>query len=221
MSKKNAEQLCVICGVKKATTKDHVPPKSIFAKPRPSDLVTIPACHSCNVSGSVADEEFGAFVAMATTIKNNGSDKKLFHQRVVKPLHHNKRLYRQIIDQSKAVTLVTPSGIIYDKAYQTHWNVEAHQKVMERTVRGLYFHHFSDILDKSTNFQIEAFETWPEEIINISKTLYQKSIGEEKLVYRFGKTMKNDYVATLWLFQFYQSHLVLVITNNDPEFNNN
>lgn len=42
-------QLCCYCGVRKATTKDHIPPKSIFNKPRPCDLITVPYCFECNI----------------------------------------------------------------------------------------------------------------------------------------------------------------------------
>ncbi len=39
--------LCYLCG-KPATTKDHVPPKTLFAPPRPHNLITLPCCAECN-----------------------------------------------------------------------------------------------------------------------------------------------------------------------------
>ncbi|RJP94847.1 MAG: hypothetical protein C4518_02465 [Desulfobacteraceae bacterium] len=49
-------QLCIYCGGKEATTRDHVPPKSFFAKPRPSNLITVPSCNDCNCEYGKDDE---------------------------------------------------------------------------------------------------------------------------------------------------------------------
>lgn len=50
-------KLCIYCGKKEATTKDHVPPKSFFAKPRPSNLITVPSCDECNANKYGKDDE--------------------------------------------------------------------------------------------------------------------------------------------------------------------
>jgi hypothetical protein len=49
-------QLCIYCGEKEAKTRDHVPPKSFFAKPRPSNLITVPSCYDCNREYGKDDE---------------------------------------------------------------------------------------------------------------------------------------------------------------------
>jgi hypothetical protein len=52
---------CIYCQQRAATTRDHVPPKVLFAEPRPSNLVTVPSCRPCN-EGAASDEEY--FVAL-------------------------------------------------------------------------------------------------------------------------------------------------------------
>jgi hypothetical protein len=49
---------CVFCGATGDVTDDHVPPKPIFAKPRPSDLITVPGCEECDHGWSLDDEYF-------------------------------------------------------------------------------------------------------------------------------------------------------------------
>src|SRR5438128_79472 len=49
---------CIYCGAAKDLTNDHVPPKAAFPKPRPSDLITVPSCRSCNKSFEQDDEYF-------------------------------------------------------------------------------------------------------------------------------------------------------------------
>src|SRR5262245_19960527 len=47
--------VCVLCGERPATTKEHIPPKSIFRKSPPDD-VSVPACERCNNSTKLEDE---------------------------------------------------------------------------------------------------------------------------------------------------------------------
>jgi 5-methylcytosine-specific restriction endonuclease McrA len=54
---------CGYCGAP-GTTTDHVPSRKFFPRPRPSDLVTVPACARCNNKTS-ADEEYFLNIMMA------------------------------------------------------------------------------------------------------------------------------------------------------------
>jgi hypothetical protein len=47
---------CIYCGAVNDLTLDHVPPKLFFATPYPENLITVPACHSCNQSFQKDDE---------------------------------------------------------------------------------------------------------------------------------------------------------------------
>lgn len=52
-----AARFCALCGVRPATTVEHIPAKSLFAQPRPNDLITVPACAPCN-NGSQTDDDY-------------------------------------------------------------------------------------------------------------------------------------------------------------------
>ena len=47
---------CVYCGAL-ASSRDHVPPRSLLEKPLPRDLLTVPSCSDCNHSFSL-DEQY-------------------------------------------------------------------------------------------------------------------------------------------------------------------
>lgn len=47
---------CIYCGSNKDLTKDHIPPKSFFSSPRPSNLITVPSCKICNNEYGKDDE---------------------------------------------------------------------------------------------------------------------------------------------------------------------
>ena len=60
-----SEPDCVYCGSTDDPTRDHVPPRAVFPKPRPTNLVTVPACRACNSSAAADDEYFAAVLRLA------------------------------------------------------------------------------------------------------------------------------------------------------------
>jgi hypothetical protein len=47
---------CVYCGSAKNITVDHVPPKLLLMRPYPPNIITVPACRTCNQSFQKDDE---------------------------------------------------------------------------------------------------------------------------------------------------------------------
>ena len=54
--KRKDEKPCIYCGSYQDLTDDHIPPKALFPEPRPSNMLTVPSCRSCNESYSKDDE---------------------------------------------------------------------------------------------------------------------------------------------------------------------
>jgi hypothetical protein len=59
-----AAQICTLCGVNPATTTEHVPAKQLWDPPRPSDLITVPACEHCNQGTQPDDDYFRSTLAL-------------------------------------------------------------------------------------------------------------------------------------------------------------
>lgn len=53
---RNKSSSCLYCGAN-ANSREHVPPISVFKKPYPQNLITVPACQCCNNSYS-QDERY-------------------------------------------------------------------------------------------------------------------------------------------------------------------
>src|SRR5437870_4665127 len=66
-SRKNRVGECVYCGTVGPVTKDHIPPKTLFAT-RPPDLITVPCCEKCNKRFSRDDVYFRDVVSMRADI---------------------------------------------------------------------------------------------------------------------------------------------------------
>lgn len=48
MPVRQKRKLCVYCHSPKDLTRDHIPPRSFFPAPRPTDLITVPCCRECH-----------------------------------------------------------------------------------------------------------------------------------------------------------------------------
>lgn len=58
---------CIYCGREGPLTLDHIPPRALFAEPRPADLITVPSCQPCNVGFSKDDE----YLRLVLTLKHD------------------------------------------------------------------------------------------------------------------------------------------------------
>ena len=199
------EKLCAICGLQTATTKDHVPPKGIFSKPRPSDLITVPACHNCNNHSSVLDERFLVNLGIHVSIAG-GEGKRLFEKQVLPTLRHNTKLHNKIMEELQPVDLVAPDGGVFKGAFTAKWDSEAHTKVIERTIRGLHYHHYGIILGSESTVKTHYFKNLSTEVAELSKTWAFNSLGKDAFVYKYTGASNDTVRASVWLFQFYGAH---------------
>jgi hypothetical protein len=62
---------CVYCGAFGTVTGDHVPPRNLFPKNPPKNLVTVPCCYACNQAASKNDEYFRLVVAARDDLREH------------------------------------------------------------------------------------------------------------------------------------------------------
>jgi len=73
------DRSCVYCGSAVQLTREHVFPKNLFLPPKPKNLVTVPACKSCNESYDQDDEYFRAYVVTPAFEETTG--RKMWDER--------------------------------------------------------------------------------------------------------------------------------------------
>lgn len=202
MSKTSTSELCSICGTCKATTRDHVPPKGIFLPPRPN-LITVPACHECNQGASKDDENFRAFVSMHG-YGNSHKAEKLFWDRTVPRLRRNPKFRTDILSKIEPVNMIS-GKIFIGRAFRGKWDSEVHHRVIERIMRGLYFHHFREILGDcfKVNTQWLKWESLKE--FDFIKQMKLCVIDQEQFTYLYVRT-KSYPLVSIWIFEFFKSH---------------
>jgi len=197
------KQLCALCGVNEATTRDHIPPKCIFAKPRPQ-LITIPACEDCNKGTSNTDEQFMMFLSLKVGTDNEGAA-ALWEKQAVRTFKHNRRLQHKIMSSVRQLPVKTKAGIYLGETLAVPWNDGSHDLTIEKMVRGLYYYHFDDILGDRINCKVQYLSAYDEKLAAMSHDWELNEIGDGFLAYKYGRCEEYP-LASFWIFQFYNGH---------------
>ena len=129
---------CYLCP-NPATTDDHIPPKGIFKKPRPDNLIKVPACEKCNNNTKLDDEYFRLVVAAASNDDPHAME--VLRQRIIPRMHRKPALVVDFLQNVRQVK--TPSGPVPAVTFKP----DRIQIVLNKTVRGLYLHHTGQRLD--------------------------------------------------------------------------
>ncbi len=194
---------CAICGEREATTRDHVPPKGIFPKPRPANLVTVPACIDCNNGASDYDDLFKVFLSLQAST-NNGIARLLFEEKTVRTLERNQSLLAKIREESRVIGIESDGGKIETRT-GVLWDSVAHDAVIARTIRGLYFHHTGSPMPKTCNLSVQFFREIPEDVLQYLHLFHEVRIGENQVIYKY-IIFEEEPEHSLWLLEFYGAH---------------
>lgn len=107
---------CIYCGATEKLTKDHIPPKNLFAKPRPTNLITVPCCQTCNESFSQDDEYLQ--MIMHTRLETGGHPELLKLKGLAKSLKRQESIgfHKRIRDSIFTAEVVSKeTGYISDQ----------------------------------------------------------------------------------------------------------
>jgi hypothetical protein len=205
--KSDQTEVCAICGEQKECTRDHIPPKGVFLKPRPKNLVTVPACHDCNNGSSQYDEKFKMYLALHVAMHSKKGEK--FFKNALKTFRHNQKLRKQILGNIEPIEFKTPRGVSLGEGALVLWDSEAHDRIIERTIRGLYYHHYGKVLAKRADISVHWHKALPEGLQEFA--LDKNWMGEDEFIYLHSEA-EDSPLSTLWIFQFYNSHWASGVT---------
>ena len=100
---------------------------------------------------------------------------------------------------------MTPAGVIYSQAHRGRWDSDAHDVTVERIIRGLYFHHYDEILGTRIRVKTHWFRALSPDLLEATAECEQRSVGDGQFVYRFGRASDAP-LHSIWLFEFHERH---------------
>jgi hypothetical protein len=214
------ERSCVYCGSTKQLTREHVFPKNLFPPPRPKDLITVPACESCNKSYDQDDEYFRAYVvtpAFENTIGRKMWDEKVFGS----TLKRSPKLKKTLVDSLRKVEIKSTGGIYLGDRRAIGFNKARIDRIIEKSIRGLYRHHFAHRLRSKSSFAI-FFNPKLENLEALVGIVGQfgppMRIGDGKVVqYRFEYVHQSPEHSIWWLMFYGTTHVVVLVNAEQPE----
>src|SRR6266496_5360054 len=150
--------LCVYCGEREANTEDHVVPEGFFEAAPEGGYIKVPACYECNNKRYSRDEEYFlvAILAEATATSNIAS-------RVLDRLvadHRSGRRRRtglavSLLEKVRPVEVRSPGGIYLGTGPGLELDTARVNPVLEKIVRGLFFHRFQRLLPPGARVVVE------------------------------------------------------------------
>ena len=220
-AKRPAIGSCTYCGKRGRVTKDHVPPKALFAPPRPC-LVTVPACLKCHTQTTKDDEYLVSQVSLRVDSDDNPNSERARNAFLRSMQRFDNLGWQRVVRQVMTpVELQTSTGVILGTAGGYMVQLDRLARVVNRIVRGLYYHHTGDRLSETQvhvlpvdgldNLDEDGLETFTT-FVEIAATAPEQVVGDpETFRYRFQTAQDNPH-STIWLLAIYNRTWFLVVT---------
>jgi hypothetical protein len=137
------ERVCVYCGKSSLCTLDHAIPRALFANPLPSNMITIPACRSCNQKKGELDTYLRDLLTADLWTYENPQARAVLEQKVRPSVRRNRSLvWRAAATRSRMVSLHTPGGIYLGDLPAVPFDGKRLNLALSMITRGLYFKVF-------------------------------------------------------------------------------
>lgn len=213
--------ICTYCD-SPATTVDHVPPRLIFPKPRPANLITVPACRDCNKNASMDDEYFRLVTALEEKSSEHPDSKELLPV-IMRSLNRRQfqGLQKSFSSSQFSCDIYTESGLFLKSAVGYNVVRDRLNAVFERITRGLFLNTFGRRLPLDTRVTASQGRGLvnPSIFEFVKKILEQGSnwscLGNGTFCWKYS-TCINQPETTAWIFLVFSS-LVFISTTIGEE----
>lgn len=134
---------CIYCGNKKAIEKDHIPPKSFFSRPRPSNLITVPSCSNCNREFGKKDEIVRNLLTSFDTTEIHPAVINQLAEKRNRSLSRNGGIHslKFLLENMEQIDRYSDAGTYMGKFPAYNLDSSIVGQFLERITRGLLFHN--------------------------------------------------------------------------------
>ncbi len=203
--------LCVYCMKREATTEDHVIGRGFFAEPPEEGYIKVPACYPCNNKVYSRDEEYFLVAILSEATEKSPAADRVLRRLAASHARGRRRLTglaRKLQKSIRAVEIQSPAGLYLGTTSALAIDTQRANRVLEKIVRGLFFHEFQRPLPRSVEVSVElkpssealAAPRWRQVSANPPHCL--------GAVFRYGYAVSPANAdETSWLLGFYGSVL--------------
>jgi hypothetical protein len=208
---------CYNCGAANPSTKDHVISKTLIPEPRPTNLITVPACKECN--GSYSQDEEYLKDRLSSVIGHPGHFQPQIWSKVWQSMQKPQTKGRKVGLLKDVILLKQP--VLTDRgvsAMGIRVQKTRSNRVVEKMIKGFYYHHFKKRLDGVT-FHIDLLSSInpnrnsdkiAELIINVIKSpSWSVKFGDRTWV--ACQLLEEDSRGGLWVIGLFGGHIVFVV----------
>ena len=210
---------CVYCGINDGITKDHIPPRSLFSKPKPNNLITVPCCNDCNKRFKKDEDLFMGWVLFSEAgTKKEG--KKIWEQKLNRTFEKDYGLKKQIAKSFKIAEIFSPSGLYLGRRLISQIDPIRIENVIRKIVRGLFWFEYKEKISLKSKIEIIGI---PKNSNNID-TLIRNSIcgsrfWEKIFEYRYLRKSKDTF-ESIWIMSFYRELYYIALIDMSDVLNN-
>lgn len=207
------EKCCYLCGSTEKLTREHVPPRGLFPKPKPDNLLTIPCCLRCNNKASRDVEYFR--LAASALINKNPQGIRTWRRVVGSTISSGriKDLIEVLRKRAKPTRLRTASGTV--EAMEFGFDADRINRILVSITRGFLTLWSPEIDNSKLDFEIVHMHQFKLEAI---ATFVRSEVGRMFLPYAVGDgvyrhwrgQVTDDYRHGLWIHVFYDAASWLV-----------
>ena len=208
---------CVYCGIRPATTRDHVIPKCLFLHPYPDNihLVVAPACAYCNGAKSKDDEFLRDTLIVDAQCGASSVAHALVTGRMSRATNRNRSVIgRAILHQSWIQPIYSKGGIYMGDAPVIRNDSKRMGNTLRRIVKGLFLCRSDRYLP--ADHTVEVYDTDPQYRLKTWDDMRQSNgvtvtIGDEV----FSCVVRDciEYPSyTVWALLFYNGRLFIAET---------
>ena len=205
---------CVYCGKTCSLTDDHIPPQCLCDKPRPSDLIKVPSCSSCNGGASPNDEYFRTYLALKDGAGDH-PEATAIRPSVFRGLQMPKKLgfARAIVRSIRQVQVRSQAGLYLGRRQAFDVSLDRLNCVVARITKGLFWHHQGRRIpdgfevavlaeDRLRGFDAHEIEQFRQEFVTPISINVPYSVGRGVMRYWYALASDRPHVSA-WIYEFY------------------
>lgn len=207
--------MCVYCGNKPGSTRDHVPPQNIFPKPKPVNMVTVPCCEDCQARFKKDEDVFMAWITFGPAGESSAG-KLLWEQKLKRTYKKDSGIKKVMRRSFSQVSAETPGGIYLGKRLAISIDPERKNNVLKKIVRGLFWVEYKERLPENVPIEIYGINGKGEPIRELIAVTHEATTFWEG-IFEYRHARVPERFESYWIISFFRRNYFVAIVDGGED----